>query len=148
MIPDLIDGTGALWPILPPGIHDTTLDEISLKYATNPQRRNLFSGLEKGISNLFGSGCKQVFVNGSFITGKPSPKDYDLAWDPRFVDPSRLDPVFLDFSVGTLQQIMKYGGEYFPSSWVEQDSGKRFVDFFQTEKVTGKSKGILRIINS
>lgn len=147
MIPSFTIVKAALWPILPPGIHDASIGEIELKYATNTHRKELFAGLENALENLFKAGCQQIFLNGSFVTAKPKPKDYEVAWDPRLVDPNILDPVFLDFSQGTIHQKKKYLGEFFPSTFIEAKSGKIFVDFFQTEKDTGTHKGIIRLQN-
>lgn len=145
MIPSFIIVKGALWPILPAGIFDATLSEIQLRYTTNTHRKELFEGLKKALTNLFNAGCQQIFLDGSFVTAKPKPNDYEVAWDPRFVDPNILDPVFLDFSQGTIHQKKKYLGEFFPSTFIEAKSGKIFVDFFQTEKDTGVPKGIIRL---
>jgi hypothetical protein len=53
-----------------------------------------------------------------------------------------LDSVFLDFSKGrTLKR--KYFGEFFPAQMPEGASGRAFLEFFQTAKETGRSKGIV-----
>jgi hypothetical protein len=62
-------------------------------------------------------------------------------------DPALLDPVFFDFSNGRYNQKQKYLGEFFPAAIVEGVSGKPFLDFFQTDKSTGKQKGIVRLTN-
>jgi hypothetical protein len=145
MIPSFIIVNGALWPILPPGIYDASISEIEIRYATNSHRKQLFEGLKNALNNLFSSGCQQIFLDGSFVTAKPKPNDYEVAWDPRFVDPNILDPVFLDFTHGTIHQKKKYLGEFFPSTITEAKSGKLFLDFFQIEKNTGTKKGIIRL---
>jgi hypothetical protein len=147
MIPSFKIIPGALFPVLPAGIHEATIAEVELRYTGTPRRKDLFNGLVNGLNNLFGSGCTQAFLDGSFITAKPKPNDYEVCWDPRFVDPNLLDPVFLDFSFGTAFQKLKYLGEYFPSIATETGSGKSFLDFFQTDKETGKQKGIIKIKN-
>lgn len=147
MIPLFEIVPGALWPLLPPGIHDATLPEVYDRYAINEKRINLFNGFERAIENIFGAGCLQVYLDGSFVTGKPFPGDYDALWDRRFVDPDMLDPVFLDFSKGTTDQKVKYLGEFFPASAVEARSGHSFMHFFQIDKMSGARKGIIRIIN-
>lgn len=147
MIPSFIIIPGAIWPVLPPGIYDVSIAEIEHKYATTPERRDLFEALLKGLHNLFTAGSPEIFLDGSFITAKPKPGDYDLAWNPRFVDPHILDPVFLDFSSGTIFQKKKYKGEFFPSTSIEAKSGKTFLEFFQIEKNTGRKKGIIRLEN-
>ena len=144
MIPDLIDIDGAPWGVLPQGIHTATLSEVAEKFAGNQHRRKLLNGLVEAAKSLQQAGCKRIYVDGSFVTGKPKPDDYDGCWDPNSIDPKQLDPVFLDFSNGRRNQKLKYLGEMFPFG-IERGSGKHFVDFFQVEKFTGKSKGIVEI---
>jgi hypothetical protein len=146
MIPNFITISGCPWRVLPPGVHDATLSEVYQCFVTNQRRKELYDGLELGLGNLFQSGCPQAFLDGSYVTDKPIPGDYEVCWDGRHVDPAMLDPVFLDFSNERAAQKAKYGGEYFPSAWIETGSGKTFLDFFQNEKTSGNPKGIIRII--
>jgi len=147
MIPEFINVIGSPWSLLPPGIHDSTLTEVYTRYAINPTRSALFRGLEKGIENLFLSGCLQVFLDGSYVTAKPIPNDYEICWDMQFVDPALLDPVFFDFTNGRFSQKQKFAGEFFPAALIEGISGKPFLNFFQIDKDTGKQKGIVRLTN-
>jgi hypothetical protein len=147
MVPDFVSLTGSPWPVLPPGIYDSTLEEVYKRYALNTQRKAQFEGMLKALENLFASGCAQVFLDGSFVTAKPIPNDYEMCWDTRFVDPDALDPVFFDFSNGRKNQKKKYFGEFFPAAVKEGLSGKPFLEFFQTDKNTGKPKGIVRLLN-
>ena len=147
MIPSFIIVPGALWPILPAGVFDASIYEVEQRFAINEKRKILFGGLKCALDNLFISGCPQVFLDGSYVTAKPDPNDYDALWDRRFVDPSMLDPVFLDFTYGTDPQKAKYLGEFFPVSAIEGGSRRSFWEFFQLEKQTGSPKGIIRISN-
>jgi hypothetical protein len=147
MIPDFVNVLNSPWPLLPPGIHDSTLAEVYVRYVINPTRALLFEGLKKGLENLFISGCQQVFLDGSYVTAKPIPNDYEVCWDVEYVDPRLLDPVFFDFDNGRYNQKKKFLGEYFPAMLIEGVSGKPFLDFFQTDKDTGKQKGIVRLTN-
>ena len=93
-------------------------------------------------------GCKTTYMNGSFVTAKETPQDYDGCWDRRGVDLQLLratDPVLLDFTNGRAAQKLKYGGEMFPADIVEQSTGRIFVDFFTKDKNTGDAKGIIEI---
>lgn len=135
---------GATWEVLPPGIHEATLHDIALRFATNVKRKALFEGLVRGCEALKMAGCSIVYLDGSYITSKPSPLDFDVCWDPIGVDPTKLDPVLLDFSNKRNNQKLKYGGEFFPSS-SKADGSHTFVDFFQMDKESGKEKGIIRI---
>ncbi|WP_206614390.1 DUF6932 family protein [Chitinophaga barathri] len=147
MIPPLIIVPGTIWPLLPPGIHEATIQEVFASFATNPHRLILFNGLKKGLDHLFSLGCPKAYLDGSYVTGKPKPNDYEVVWDVSYVDPGRIDPVFIDFTMGTTFQKAKYSGEYFPSISTERSSGKTFIEFFQIDKMSGKEKGILRIVN-
>lgn len=147
MIPDFISYPGALWPLLPPGIHDADMSEIYGRFVVNQRRKDLYVGLKDGLDNLFASGCQQVFLDGSYVTAKPLPNDYEVCWDAEHVDPTSLDPVFLNFDNHRSQQKAKYQGEYFPTVFVEGASGKPFMEFFQKDRETGKPKGIIRVTN-
>ena len=147
MIPNFITLTGCLWPLLPAGVHDATLEEVQQRFVINEKREKLFIGLKRGLNHLFACGCPQVFLDGSYVTEKPNPSDYEVCWDVQFVNPANLDPVFMDFDNARFNQKQKYLGEYFPSILIEGNSGKPFLDFFQTDKETGKPKGIIRITN-
>lgn len=143
MIPKSID-IGGVWNVLPPGIHDATPAEVEQRFATNTRRKALYDGFRRGLQALLIAGCKIIFLNGSFVTDKLDPGDFDCCWDPTGVDVKKLDPVFLDFSNRRQRQKLKYGGEFFPSS-ATADGSRTFVSFFQTDKDTGKDKGIIRI---
>jgi hypothetical protein len=147
MIPSFVILPGAQWPVLPPGIYDASWDELLVHFSGTKKRQDLFEGMKRALSNLFNSGSPQIFLDGSFVTAKPNPGDYEIVWDPRFVDPNLLDPIFLDFSNGTINQKLKYYGEFFPSIAIEARSGNTFLEFFQKDKDTGRQKGIIRVQN-
>jgi hypothetical protein len=143
MIPDL-QSIGGLWKVLPKGIHNTSLEEVAARFATDDHRKRLFEGFCLGVGALRRAGCKIVLLDGSFVTDKPKPNDYDACWDTASVDDTKLDPVLLDFSDNRKAQKQKYLGEFFPES-SKADANKTFRDFFQIDKYTGQQKGILSI---
>jgi hypothetical protein len=130
---------------LPRGIHRASWKEVSMRFGTNPHRRRLLAGLRKVLRVLRRAGCSTVYLNGSFVTSKETPADYDVCWDVRGVNPRRLDAVFLDFSYGRAAQKVRYGGEFFPAQAPEGASGRAFLEFFQIDKETGRAKGIVAI---
>lgn len=144
MIPCLDNLGSSPWKVLPPGIHVASLAEIEIVFATNPHRRQLFSGLEVAAESLANAGCLFLYLDGSYVTGKPKPGDYDACWDPAGVNPTLLDPVFLDFSNKRQKQKDKYGGEFFPFG-AQAATGITFIDFFQTDRFTGLRKGIVLV---
>lgn len=140
MIPEL-HATGAL----PRGIHRASWGEVVRRFGTNPHRRKLLAGLKRALRALREAGCRMVYLDGSFVTAKELPADYDACWDVTGMNPDRLDPVFLDFSDGRAAQKAKYRGEFFPAQIPEGASGRAFLEFFQTDKETGRAKGIVAI---
>ncbi len=145
MIPAHIEIEGSPWPILPAGIHLATLAEVEIRFAFNPKRRAQFQGLVAALTNLRGAGCQRAFLDGSFVTAKPFPGDFDACWDPTGVNPAFLDPVLLTFADSRAAQKAKYYGELFPSTIPADHVGTVFVDFFQVDRFTGTPKGIVAI---
>ena len=143
MIPELTD-IGGPWKVLPPGIHDATLDEVEMRFASNSHRRNLFQGLLRAVQALRHAGCSTVYLDGSFVTEKPTPGDFDACWDDSGVEVNRLDRALLDFKDKRRAQKQKFMGELFPAGTFAM-GGKVFIDFFQTDRHTGEPKGIIRI---
>lgn len=109
----------------------------------NGHRTRLTAGLLAALQNLAGAGCRSVLLDGSFVSLKYLPEDYDGAWDTRGVDPYRLDPVLLDFSNGRAAMKSKYLGELFPAT-ASAAPGVLYRDFFMTDR-SGVPKGILNI---
>ncbi len=97
------------------------------------------------MENLESAGCRTVYLNGSFVTRKAMPNDYDACWEETGVDPTALDPVLLTFDPGRVAQKAKFLGELFPASIIADTNGLSFLEFFQTDKETGRPKGILAI---
>lgn len=143
MIPEFID-IDSPWKVLPPGAYIATIKEIEARFATNKHRSCLFSGFKKAISLLCEARCTTIFLNGSYVTAKPYPGDYDVCWDTKGVDYSKLDPVFLNFNDNRKEQKVQYYGEFFPINFLADDVNP-FYDFFQIDRYTGKAKGIIKI---
>ena len=130
---------------LPPGVHQATWQEFSDHFGTTPYRRRLLAGLKAALEALHAAGCRRAYINGSFVTAKRRPNDYDGCWDIDGVNPDRLDPVLLTFDRGRAAQKAKYQGELFPAQFREGGSGTTFLEFFQIDKETGDPKGIIVI---
>jgi hypothetical protein len=86
-----------------------------------------------------------VYVNGSFVTTKQVPGDFDACWDIEGVDADALDPVFFDFTNSRAAQKARFGGEMFPAQLPEGISGITFLEFFQTDRNTGQLKAMTRL---
>ncbi|MFY9836240.1 MAG: hypothetical protein WAK55_07170 [Xanthobacteraceae bacterium] len=145
MIPALVPVPGAPWDVLPPGAHPATLAEVAATFAINAKRRLLYKGLLLAAKALRTAGCGKLYLDGSYVTAKTAPGDYDGCWDPTGMDRAKLNPVVLDFSNKRQAMKNKFGGEFFPSN-APNTPTQTFLDFFQVEKFTGQSKGILLIV--
>ena len=99
------------------------------------------NGLLAACRNLAEAGCKELLLDGSFVTAKTMPGDYDGAWETAGVDVERLDPVFLNAANGFAAVRAKYLGDLFPASGVAEP-GVLFRDFFQTDR-DGVEKGVV-----
>lgn len=128
---------------LPPGVHWTTWEEFAERFGGNPHRQDLLVGLKAALGNLQQAGCQDVYIDGSFVTAKPEPQDFDGCWSKVGVDPDKLDPVLLDFSQDRAAQKAKYGGELFIAQSPASEQHV-FLDFFQRDR-RNQRKGIIGI---
>jgi hypothetical protein len=130
---------------LPPGIYSASWDEIVTRYATNTRRRELTDGLLDALRSLKRAGCRTAYLDGSFVTAKELPGDFDACWEIAGVDAGRLDRELLDFSNRRAAQKTRYGGELFPAETAAEPAGKSFLDYFQHDRDTGEPKGVIVI---
>jgi hypothetical protein len=109
--------------------------------------RRLCDGFTRGVIVLREAGCSTVYLDGSFVTSKEFPGDYDACWEIDGVNVANLDPVLKDFSNRRVAQKTKFGGEFFPAQARAEESSpfRTFFDFFQIDKETGVPKGIVGI---
>jgi hypothetical protein len=130
---------------LPPGVHSATWEEIVERYATTERRAELLDGLHEAVASLRAAGCARVYLDGSFVTDKEAPRDFDACWEVSGVDAGLLDPVLLDFKDRRAAQKARYGGELFPAQGAAEPVGTVFLDYFQRDRDTGEPKGIIAI---
>lgn len=126
---------------LPPGEHEATWDEVVDRFGWNRRRRQLLDGLAEALALLAAAGCSRVWINGSFVTAREEPGDFDVVWELAGVDLQELDPIFFEFSDGRRAQKQRFGGELLPNVG-EAASGLVLAEFFQNDRDTGR-KGIV-----
>jgi hypothetical protein len=126
---------------LPPGIHDATVAEVRTRFA-NERRKQLFAAFEEVISILSECNCPEVYLDGSFITTKEEPNDYDLCYESKgIVRTLRLR----EFLTNSDTRKEKYLGDIFihmpePPYYVSH------VEHWQKDgRKDGMRKGIVRI---
>jgi hypothetical protein len=130
--------------LLPPGEHSATWDEVEATLGWTAHRQRLLSGFRDACLAVARAGSTAMWLDGSFVTDKETPGDYDACWDPAGVDPRLLDPLLLDATpAGRAARKAKYLGDVFIAG-VERGSGLTFVQFFQRTR-DGGTKGIVRL---
>lgn len=129
---------------LPPGVHWATWQDFANRFGTTPHRQQLLKRLKSALDSLSKAGCRTVYIDGSFVTEKENPNDFDGCWDVTGVDPYLLDPILLNFDNKRAAQKAKYWGEFFLAQDSADDAGRTFLEFFQTDR-NGNLKGIVGI---
>lgn len=129
---------------LPPGVHEATWGELTLRFGTSDRRRALLAGLRVALRALARAGCSRFFLDGSFVTSKPEPGDWDGCWDAEGVDGRRLDPLLSGWPEHRAAQKERFGGDIFPAFWDADGLGTTFLAFFQSGR-DGAERGIILI---
>ncbi|MBD2615874.1 hypothetical protein H6G94_32280 [Nostoc punctiforme FACHB-252] len=143
MIPEFNDNGN-----LPPGVHWAEWEEFKEIFGTNLTRQRMVDGLELAMTQLKAAGCRTIYIDGSFVTTKQKPGDFDACWEDNGVDINYLQsiaPALFNFALLRAEQKIKYKGEIFPSNYPANDSGTAYLDFFQFDTRTNTRKGIIAI---
>lgn len=135
---------GGVSGLLPAGVHKLSWSEATKLLAYNAKRKQLMGGLLDACYSLRAAGATTLYLDGSFVTKKANPSDWDACYSLVGIDPNILDPVFLDFDNDRAAQKAKYFGEAFPAEGGATAFGEPYLSFFQKIK-DGKEKGIVAI---
>jgi hypothetical protein len=130
---------------LPPGVYFCDWDELKQRFGYNIRRRNLINGIEEVLTFLKAARCRTAYLNGSFVTSKSNPQDFDMCWDSDDVDIDYLRKnarLLLSFYNSTAQKA-RYGGEIYPSDQ-PVDESIISIEFFQRDRQQNR-KGIIAI---
>ncbi|MGB6170319.1 MAG: hypothetical protein WBF52_22255 [Geitlerinemataceae cyanobacterium] len=131
---------------LPPGIHFGEWEEFVDRFGTNALRLRLMRGLLMVMEALKAAGCRTIYINGSFVTLKPDPGDFDACWDREDVDIDylRLKAPKLLNHYDRAGQKAQYKGEIFPVDQPIGNYGMNSFELFQRDRSQNK-KGIIAI---
>ncbi|MBD2196182.1 MULTISPECIES: DUF6932 family protein [Calothrix] len=130
---------------LPPGVHFCNWNELKERFGYNLRRRNLINGIEEVLTLLKAARCRTAYLNGSFVTSKLNPQDFDMCWDRDDVDVEYLKKnarLLLNFYNSAAQKA-RYGGEIYPSDQ-PVDESIMSIEFFQRDRQQNQ-KGIIAI---
>ena len=109
----------------------------------NSHRKGLLKDLREALVSFGRGGCKSVSIDGSFVTKKDNPNDYDATWDNEGVNYDFIDPVPVNFKDGNDAMKRKYGGEFYPDTLLSK-KGISLLDFFQIDRRQRKKKESLK----
>lgn len=140
MIPDFDQASGNL----PPGEHAATWQDMFDRFGQTPWRLKLLAGMLQALRLLKTAGCMRVYIDGSFVTAKEAPSDFDACWSAEGVDFDQVDERLLTFDRGRATQKAAFLGELFIADGNADPQGTLFLDFFQTDR-EGQRKGIVVI---
>lgn len=129
--------------ILPPGIHAATWHEIEERFGGGQRRTGLLAGLYRVLSDLRAAGCRRVYLNGSFVTAKENPGDYDLCWEEDGTDRDVIPAMLLSCDPNWIKRV--YGGDIMPVEHRPGLSGLTAVGFLQLRKSGFGFKGIIQM---
>jgi hypothetical protein len=141
VIPAFDEATGNL----PPGIHDASWEEIIDRFGHNATRRKQLQGLKRALDELASAGCSTVYLDGSFVTAKETPGDFDACWEADGVNAEALHPSLLKLRPPRTAQKRRYQGELVIADTLAEPFGSVFLESFQRDRDTGAAKGIVRI---
>lgn len=131
--------------VLPPGMYDTSLEEIGIRFGGTQQREKLISGLESYLRLWDASRfLSSAIIDGSFVTEKLDPGDIDMILAPRTEALFSLEfnALMRSFSLNRSFTKREFGCEAFVA--VTEEELKRWIEFFSHDRL-GRVKGLLRI---
>ncbi|MEQ8756977.1 MAG: hypothetical protein RID09_26110 [Coleofasciculus sp. G1-WW12-02] len=131
---------------LPLGVHFCEWEEFQERFGTTLKRQNMIDGLELAMTQLKAAGCRTIYIDGSFVTSKPNPGDFDACWEPEDMDYDYLRknaPRLLNH-LDRSSQKSTYKGELFRSDQPVGDYGLASLEFFQRDRQFNP-KGIIAI---
>jgi hypothetical protein len=120
---------------LPPGVHFCEWDEFVERFGTNGLRLRLMNGLLMVMEALKAAGCRTIYINGSLVTIKPDPGDFDACWEREDVDIDYLRteaPKLLNH-YDLAGQKSQYRGEIFPIDQPIGNYGMNSFELFQSQ---------------
>jgi hypothetical protein len=128
--------------LLPPGIHEATLGEVRRRFGgSNQVRLSLMKGLSEVVVRAKRAGAKYMLVDGSFVTDKKDPGD----WDAVLVFPVECNAASEDAVLLTDRERIRkdHGGDLFTITEDDQEVLEHFVkDVFGTDREK-RPKGLL-----
>jgi hypothetical protein len=137
---------------LVPGEHVMQWDDFVQEFGYTNHRKQLIVGMCKALNALKICGCEIVYIDGSFVTQKLVPKDWDGCYDEEGLDREKLQklyPQFYHLVPPRESQKVIFKGEILPKSLEIKVSfsEKTMLDCFKQDfhTDTPTEKGIVKL---
>ena len=131
--------------LLPPGIHSASLEELVQKFGFSSKRQDLIEqGLKPVVERLKALGVRDVYLNGSFTTSKPSPGDIDAYVLTTVGSPLELEVIEHYEEWKTTYQVDLWPAYTDEPGEISQDWWQEH--FGHTKEQPPKAKGIVKLI--
>ena len=130
------------------GEHPADWKLVAATFGVGERRRVLLEGLLMLLRDLRIAGVTSVWLDGSFVTDDPEPRDFDLCWSPLGADKTKL-PAEFGYGRGTALDPktsnhdllkLKYRGDVF----VHLPPFADFVALLSQDR-EGRPRGIVKI---
>lgn len=132
--------------LLPKGIHEASWIEFYERFEGNIKRKRLLAKIKEVAIILKSVGCINFYIDGSFVTNRQRPGDFDACWDKEGVDLKKLNkdaPLLRHAPNAFLGEHCKsvYNGDVFsvdrlvadPESEERPPETISFLEFFQID---------------
>lgn len=132
---------------LTPGIHPMTWKEFYDSFSFSVRRKELLEGLEKVVTILREIGATHIYIDGSFVTSKLEPGDWDACFKSSIPILKNFQSKFPLYDNREAQKEL-YKGEVFFAYDEADGFGHTFLEFFQQKgKKSAIKKGIRELID-
>lgn len=132
---------------LPAGIYEASFEEVKARLGFSKRRQALLQGMAALLSQCRLLQCDVLYLDGSFVTAKVNPGDYDACWDTTCEDRDGVLNKAADSLLNSDSETQKdhFGGEIHPAfSKAPLLPRLTIREYFQTTKEGGR-KGIIMI---
>jgi hypothetical protein len=119
-------------------------DDFHAFFSFSPRRKKLLERLKTVIDILQNVGCSAIYIDGSFVTNKVEPNDWDACYMCSLDNRKKLEQKFPLYN-RKLQKLL-YSGDLFYAYDFADEKDTAYLGYFQ--KIKGrnpKKKGIIKI---
>lgn len=142
MIPDFNDNG-----YLAPGIYEASFEEVRERFGFSKERQRLLKLMEELLDQCRMLNCDILYLDGSFVSAKVKPVDYDACWDTSNENREGVLNNVLNTPLNSESEAQKeyFGGEVYPAFVKSPRLPKlTILEYFQRTK-EGERKGIVML---